>query len=195
MYLSRFRNIQPVKTILAPEDKYCFLLLRLQAIVIKLIIMGIALINAKAKSVIVFVIILFLWGIEGDSWLLTCMLALSCNSQSYDDLQSALSSTPWYRPSQFVKAWKFSVEGVICKSRLQQTAHREIYQTCKYDYSEEIAYCTQGVYSKMYMTGARPRQFLGYPKNKYQEKSDPKNKFMKITDPKNNSFVQFVRFI
>ena len=29
--------------------------------------MGIALINAKAKSVIVFAIILFSWGIEGDS--------------------------------------------------------------------------------------------------------------------------------
>ena len=60
--LSCFRNIQPVKTILAPEDEYCFcfLLLLLQAIVI---IMDIALINAKAKSVI----ILFPWGIEGDS--------------------------------------------------------------------------------------------------------------------------------
>ena len=64
LYLSFFRNIQPVKTILAPEDKYCFLLLLLQAFVI---IMGIALINAKAKSVIVFAIILFSWGIEGDS--------------------------------------------------------------------------------------------------------------------------------
>ena len=61
LYLSCFRNIQPVKTILAPEDEYCFLLLRLQAVVI---IMGIALINAKAKSVIVFAIILFSWGIE-----------------------------------------------------------------------------------------------------------------------------------
>ena len=59
LYLSCFRNIQPVKTILAPEDEYCFSLLLLQAIVI---IMGIALINAKAKSVIVFAIILFLWG-------------------------------------------------------------------------------------------------------------------------------------
>ena len=65
LYLSCFRNIRLVKTILAPEDEYCFLLLLLQAIVI--IIMGIALINAKAKSVIVFVIILFSWGIEGDS--------------------------------------------------------------------------------------------------------------------------------
>ena len=67
LYLSCFRNIQPVKTILTPEDEYCFLLLLLQAIVI---IMGIALISAKAKSVIVFVIILFSWGkdgIEGDS--------------------------------------------------------------------------------------------------------------------------------
>ena len=64
MYLSCFRNIQPVKTIFAPEDEYCFVLLLLQAIVI---IMGIALINAKAKSVIVVVIILFSWGIEGDS--------------------------------------------------------------------------------------------------------------------------------
>ena len=64
LYLSCFRNIQPVKTILAPEDEYCFLLLLLQAIVI---IMGIALINAKAKSVIVFAIILFSWSIEGDS--------------------------------------------------------------------------------------------------------------------------------
>ena len=50
-------------------------------------------------------------------------LALSCNSQSYDDLQSALSSTPWYRPFQFVEAWKSSVEGVICESRLQQIVH------------------------------------------------------------------------
>ena len=49
---------------MAPEDKCCFLFLLLQAIVI---IMGIALINAKAKSVIVFAIILFSWGIEGDS--------------------------------------------------------------------------------------------------------------------------------
>ena len=32
-----------------------------------LIIMGIALINVKAKSVIVFAITLFSWGIEGDS--------------------------------------------------------------------------------------------------------------------------------
>ena len=120
LYLSCFRNIQPVKTILAPEDKYCFLLLLLHAIII--IIMGIALISAKAKSVIIFAIILFSWGIEGDSWLMT-WLALSCNSQSYDGLQSALSSTPWYRPSQFVEAWKSSVEGVICESRLQQIAH------------------------------------------------------------------------
>ena len=64
LYLSCFRNIQPVKTILAPEDKYCFLLLLLHAIII---IMGIALISAKAKSVIIFAIILFSWGIEGDS--------------------------------------------------------------------------------------------------------------------------------
>ena len=64
LYLSCFRNIQRVKTTLAPEDEYCFLLLLLQAIVI---IMGIALINAKAESVIVFPIILFSWGIEGDS--------------------------------------------------------------------------------------------------------------------------------
>ena len=64
LYLSCFRNIQRVKTTLAPEDEYCFLLLLLQAIVI---IMGIALISAKAKSVIVFAIILFSWGIEGDS--------------------------------------------------------------------------------------------------------------------------------
>ena len=64
LYLSCFRNIQRVKTTLAPEDEYCFLLLLLQAIVI---IMGIALITAKAKSVIVFAIILFSWGIEGDS--------------------------------------------------------------------------------------------------------------------------------
>ena len=56
--LSCFRNIQPVKTVLAPEDEYRFLLLILQAIVI---IMDIALINAKAKSVIVFVIMLFSW--------------------------------------------------------------------------------------------------------------------------------------
>ena len=117
--LSYFRNIQPVKTILAPEDEYCFSLLLLQAIVI---IMGIALINAKAKSVIVFAIILFSWGIEGDSWLMT-WLVLSYNSQSYDDLQSALSQTPWDRPSQFVEAWKSSIECVISESRLQQIAH------------------------------------------------------------------------
>ena len=49
LYLSCFRNIQPVKTILASEDEYCFLLLLMQAIII---IMGVALINAKAKSVI-----------------------------------------------------------------------------------------------------------------------------------------------
>ena len=49
LYFSCFRNIQPVKTILAPEDEYCFLLLLPQAIAI---IMAIALINAKAKSVI-----------------------------------------------------------------------------------------------------------------------------------------------
>ena len=64
LYLSCFRNIRRVKTTLAPEGEYCFLLLLLQAIVI---IMGIALINAIAKSVIVFAIILFSWGIEGDS--------------------------------------------------------------------------------------------------------------------------------
>ena len=56
LYLSCFRNIQSVKTVLALEDEYCFLLLLLQAIVI---IMGIALINAKAKSVMMFAIILF----------------------------------------------------------------------------------------------------------------------------------------
>ena len=66
LYLSCFRNIQPVKTTFAPEDEYCSLLLLLQAIVIT---MGIALIYAKAKSVIVFAIILFSWGIEGDSGL------------------------------------------------------------------------------------------------------------------------------
>ena len=65
------------------------------------IIMGIALINVKAKSVLVFVIILFSWGIEGDSWLMT-WLTLSCNSQSYDDLRSALSQAPWGGPCQFV---------------------------------------------------------------------------------------------
>ena len=64
LYLSCFRNIRRVKTTLAPEDECCFLLLLLQAIVI---IMGIALINAKAKSVVVFAIKLFSWGIEGDS--------------------------------------------------------------------------------------------------------------------------------
>ena len=64
LYLSCFRNIQRVKTTLTPEDEYCFLLLLLQAIVI---VMGIALINAKGKSVIVFAIILFSWSIEGDS--------------------------------------------------------------------------------------------------------------------------------
>ena len=41
-----------------------FLLLLLQAIII---IMSIALINAKAKSFIVFAIIFFSWSIEGDS--------------------------------------------------------------------------------------------------------------------------------
>ena len=106
LYLSCFRNIQLVKTILALEDEYCFLLLLLQTIVI---LMGTALINAKAKSVIVFAIILFSWGIEGDSWLMT-WLALSCNSQSYNDLRSALSQTPWSRPSQVVEAWKSSVD-------------------------------------------------------------------------------------
>ena len=89
-YLSCFRNIQPAKTTFAPEKEYCFLLLLLQAIVI---IMGIALINAKAKSVIVFATTLFSWGIEGDSLLMN-RLALSCNSQSYDDLRSVLSQTP-----------------------------------------------------------------------------------------------------
>ena len=46
LYLSCFRNIQPVKTILAPEDEYYFLLLLLQAIVI---IMGIALIKCESN--------------------------------------------------------------------------------------------------------------------------------------------------
>ena len=68
LYLSCFRNIRQVKTTLAPEDEYHFLLLLLQAIII---MMGIALINAKAKSVIVFAILLFSWGIEGDSRLMT----------------------------------------------------------------------------------------------------------------------------
>ena len=117
--LSCFRNIQPVKTILAPDDEYCFLWLLLQAMVI---IMGIALINAKAKSTMVFVMILFSWGTEGDSWLMT-WFAMPCNSQSYDNLRSALYQTRWGRPSQFVEAWKSSVEGVICESRLQQIAH------------------------------------------------------------------------
>ena len=86
---------------------------------------------------------IFSWGIEGDSRLMT-WLALSCNSQSYDDLRSALSQTPWGMLSQFVEAWKSSVKGVICESRLQQIAHTvEIYQTCKYDYSREIVYCTE----------------------------------------------------
>ena len=53
-----------LKTTLAPEDEYCILLLFLQAIIL---IMGIALINAKAKSVIVLAIILFSSSIEGDS--------------------------------------------------------------------------------------------------------------------------------
>ena len=57
LYLSCFRNIQRVKTTLALEDEYCFLLLLLQAIVI---IVGFALINAKAKSVIVFPIIVLM---------------------------------------------------------------------------------------------------------------------------------------
>ena len=48
----------------ASEDYFGFLLLLLQAIVI---IMGISLINAKAKSITVFAIILFSLGIEGDS--------------------------------------------------------------------------------------------------------------------------------
>ena len=56
LYLSCFRNIQPVKTILAPKDEYCFLLLLLQAIVIMI---DIVLVNAKGKAVIVFAIILF----------------------------------------------------------------------------------------------------------------------------------------
>ena len=33
--------------------------------------------------------------------------------------------------------------GVICESRLQQIAHSEIYQTFKYDYSEELSYRTE----------------------------------------------------
>ena len=49
-------------------DEYCFLLLLLQAIVI---MTGIALINTKAKSVLVFPIILFSWGIEGKTVLMT----------------------------------------------------------------------------------------------------------------------------
>ena len=57
----------------SPEDEHCFLLLFLQAIVI---IMGIALINAKAKSVIIFPILLFSWGIEEDKLTddLTCFV-------------------------------------------------------------------------------------------------------------------------
>ena len=49
---------------MASEDEYCFLLLLMQAIII--ILMGIALINAKVKCVIVFVITQLSWGIEGD---------------------------------------------------------------------------------------------------------------------------------
>ena len=51
-----FQKYSASKDYFGPEDEYCFLLLLLQAIVI---IMDIALINAKAKSVIVFAIILF----------------------------------------------------------------------------------------------------------------------------------------
>ena len=62
-FLFVFELFQKYSASKAPEDEYCFLLLLLQDIVI---IMGIALINAKAKSVI-FAIIMFSWGIEGDS--------------------------------------------------------------------------------------------------------------------------------
>ena len=59
-----FQKYSASKDFLAPEDECCFLLLLLQAIVI---IMSTALINAKAKSVIVFAIILFSWGIERET--------------------------------------------------------------------------------------------------------------------------------
>ena len=51
-----FQKYSASKDYFGPEDEYCFLLLLMEAIVI---IMGIALINVKAKSVIVFAIILF----------------------------------------------------------------------------------------------------------------------------------------
>ena len=73
LYLSCFRNIQPVRTILALEDEYCFLLLLLQAIVI---IMGIGLINAKAKPVIACYIYIVLMGHRGRQLIddLTCFV-------------------------------------------------------------------------------------------------------------------------
>ena len=57
-----FQKYLASKDYFGPEDEYCFLLLFLQAIII---VFG--KINGKAKSVIVFPIILFSWGIEGDS--------------------------------------------------------------------------------------------------------------------------------
>ena len=40
---------------------------------------------------------------------------------------------------------------------------------------QNLHFQSQGVYSDMYMTGGLgPGIFLGYPKNKYQEKSDRK---------------------
>ena len=50
-------------------------------------------------------------------------LALSCNSQSHNDLQQLCLQYHEAGPFKFVEAWKSSAEGVICESRLQQIAH------------------------------------------------------------------------
>ena len=55
------RNIQLVTPTVTHGDEYCFSLLLMQAIIIMI---GIALINAKVKSVIVFAVVQFSWGIE-----------------------------------------------------------------------------------------------------------------------------------
>ena len=86
---------------------------------------------------------IFLMGIEGDSWL-TNWLALSRNSQSYDDLRSALSQTSW--GAGHLSSLSLKVFSRRCDVWIKITAdctHTEIYQTCKYNYSEEIAYRTE----------------------------------------------------
>ena len=81
-----FQKYSASKDFLAPEDGCCFLLLLLQAIVI---VMSPALINAKAKSVIVFAIILFSWGIERETvdwWLDLFCLVTPKAMMIYDQL-------------------------------------------------------------------------------------------------------------